>query len=264
MSSTEPTTSLRAILVDDEQPARELLREQLAAHPEIKIVGEADRVSSAAELVKELAPDLIFLDVQMPGQTGFALLPVLSEQASPPLVVFVTAYDTYAVRAFEVNALDYLTKPVNSRRLATTVERLLKAHLRAPLVGTSISPGEPSSANRLETKDLVLLRSKSGMRMIKTEEIYAVEAQRDYTNIIIAGDQTLFMRKKIAQWEKELPSPPFLKVSRRLILNTLLIDQVVSLERERSVLRLKGSQTSLVISRIEVRRIREVLVDRRG
>jgi len=258
VNTAKPAPSLRTIIVDDEKPARELFREQLAAYQEIEIVGEADRVSSATELVRGLAPELVFLDVQMPEETGFALLPVLGGLASPPFVVFVTAYDTYAVRAFEVNALDYLTKPVNNHRLAVTIERLHARRHESP-VGAPEQPPEPQSPARLEICDLVWLQGKFGRRMIQAGEIYAVEAEGDYTNVSIVGDETMFIRKKIQQWELELPTPPFLKVSRRLILNMPFISQFIPLDREHNVLHFKGSEKAMLISRVEVRRIREAV-----
>ena len=111
---------MKAILIDDERLARQELKSLLAAYPEIQIVGEANNVETAIESIKQLKPDVIFLDIQMPGKNGFELL---EEISGVPEVVFVTAYDEYAIRAFEVNALDYLLKPVQSNRLAETVKK---------------------------------------------------------------------------------------------------------------------------------------------
>jgi YesN/AraC family two-component response regulator len=112
---------MRALLVDDERLARSELRRLLGHHPEIEIVGEAANAAEARKALAELEPELLFLDVQMPGETGFDLLASLD---SAPRVVFTTAYDEYALRAFEVSALDYLVKPIDPRRLASTVARL--------------------------------------------------------------------------------------------------------------------------------------------
>ncbi len=124
MNPSTADRTLRAVLVDDEPGARMHLAERLAAHPGIEVVGEADRARSGIDLIQRVKPDVVFLDVQMPGGTGFSLLPLLSDITPAPEVVFVTAYDKYAVKAFESNALDYLTKPVSPQRLAITVERL--------------------------------------------------------------------------------------------------------------------------------------------
>lgn len=114
--------SLRALIIDDERLARNELRRLLSDHPEIEVAGEAANAHEARRAVHDLEPDLLFVDVQMPGESGFDLLASLD---SVPLVVFTTAYDEYALRAFDVSALDYLVKPIDPRRLARTVERLL-------------------------------------------------------------------------------------------------------------------------------------------
>jgi YesN/AraC family two-component response regulator len=133
---------MRALIVDDERLARNELRRLLGRHPEIEIVGEAASAREARKALLELEPDLLFLDVQMPGETGFDLLASLD---AVPLVVFTTAYDEYALRAFEVSALDYLVKPIEPRRLRTTIARLLAM--------TSRAPAEPSdrTASAVET-----------------------------------------------------------------------------------------------------------------
>ena len=111
---------MKALLIDDERLARQELKNLLASHSEIQIVGEANNAETAIESIKQLKPDVIFLDIQMPGKNGFELL---EEISGVPEIIFVTAYDEYAIRAFEVNALDYLLKPVQASRLAETVKK---------------------------------------------------------------------------------------------------------------------------------------------
>ena len=125
--ATMQPKAIRAILVDDESLLRQHLRKRLERHPEIVVVGEADNVQSAAELVAATRPEIIFLDVQMPPDNGFELLRRFEGMDPPPAVVFVTAFDGYAQRAFDAHAVDYLTKPVHPDRLAQTVERLKRA-----------------------------------------------------------------------------------------------------------------------------------------
>lgn len=229
--------AIRAVLVDDENGARMHLAERLAAHPGIEIVGEADRAKAAIDVIQQLKPDVIFLDVQMPGGTGFSLLPLLGEITPTPEVVFVTAYDKYALKAFETNALDYLTKPVSPPRLAITVERLQKR-----LLATGVAPkdeAESSTPSRpLEMRDFVLLREKTSLRMVEAGEICAVEAEADYTHIFLADGGKAFLRKRMSQWEEELPAPPFFKISRRLLLNTQRIKQIVANDRENAEIHL--------------------------
>ena len=251
--------AIRAVLVDDEQGARMHLAERLAAHPGIEIVGEADRAKAAIDLIQQLKPDVVFLDVQMPGGTGFSLLPLLGDIAPSPEVVFVTAYDKYALKAFETNALDYLTKPVSPPRLAITVERLQNC-----LLTTGVTPKDEAEsstpARPLELRDFVLLREKTSLRMVEAGEICAVEAEADYTHIFLADGHKAFLRKRMSQWEEELPAPPFFKISRRLLLNTGRIKQIVANDRENAEIHLRGMTKPLPLSRIELRRLRSACV----
>jgi two-component system LytT family response regulator len=248
---------IRAVLVDDEQPARQHLRERLAAHPGIEVVGEADRVDSAAALIMTEKPDVVFLDVQMPGKTGFDLLPLLSESDFAPAVVFVTAYDKYAMKAFEVNALDYLTKPVSPRRLTLTVERLEKQR-RGDSPPVTDAARENVQDPSLEMRDFIMLRDKKTMRMVEAVEICAVEAKADYTRVDLAGGHTMLVRKSMAQWEQELPAPPFQKISRRLLINAPRIRAIVANDRGVGEIQIDGMEKPLSVSRVELRRIRQI------
>ena len=231
------------------------LAERLAVHPGIEIVGEADRANSAIDLIQRLKPDVVFLDVQMPGGTGFSLLPLLGDMCPSPEVVFVTAYDKYALKAFETNALDYLTKPVSPPRLAITVERLQNC-----LLTTGVTPKDEAEsstpARPLELRDFVLLREKTSLRMVEAGEICAVEAEADYTHIFLADGHKAFLRKRMSSWEEELPAPPFFKISRRLLLNIERIKQIVANDRENAEIHLRGMTKPLPLSRIELRRLR--------
>lgn len=246
---------IRAVVVDDEQAVRMHLNERLAVHPSIEIVGEADRAKSGIDLIQRVHPDVVFLDVQMPGGTGFSLLPLLGDICPPPEVVFVTAYDKYALKAFETNALDYLTKPVSPQRLAITVERLKNRFLSTDQT-TKRELEASAPARPLEMRDLVLLREKASMRMVEAGEICAVEAEADYTRIFLADGDKTFLRKRMSQWEEELPSPPFLKISRRLLLNTQRIKQIVAKDRESAEIHIEGVESPIILSRIELRRLR--------
>ena len=256
MNAAAESGQIRAVIVDDEQPARRQMLDRLAAHPGIVIVGEADRVKSAADLIRKAKPDVIFLDVQMPDGTGFALLPLIDDVDPPPAVVFVTAYDKYALKAFGANALDYLTKPVKASRLALTIDRLQ----RSPLHNNAAPPeaaAQGATAGPLELRDLVLLREKTSMRMVEAGEICAVEAKADYTRIHLAGGHTVLMRKRMAQWEQELPAPPFQKISRRLLLNIPRIKGIVVQDRESAEIQFEGTEKTVTVSRMELRRIRQ-------
>jgi two-component system LytT family response regulator len=255
-NSIKPTPPrLRAILVDDEPPARAHLSSRLKAHPEIEIVGEADDVPSAFALVESARPDVIFLDIQMPRKDGFALLPKLEAIDPQPAVVFVTAYDEYAIRAFEANALDYLTKPVSPERLAKTILRLnnLVRH----------TPPSSEKPNRLSMEDLVLLRVGSKTMMVKVWEILAIQSEGDYTRTLIAdkdGDsQKFLMKQTLSSWECLLPVDLFFKVSRSLVVNTKSIARLVKRESTTWELHLQGIKFPILLSNLESKRLMATL-----
>jgi two-component system LytT family response regulator len=255
-SSEGPTPPrLRAILVDDEPLARIHLASRLKEHPEIEIVGEAEDVSSAVSLISSEKPDVIFLDIQMPKKNGFALLPKLEAIDPQPSVIFVTAFDEYAIKAFEANALDYLTKPVSAGRLAKTMLRLNKQLVSQ----TGISSPTIETGKRLKTEDLVLLREKSLTMMVKTREITAIESQGDYTRIHLCEGKILMMKQTLAIWESQLPADLFAKVSRSLLVNR---KSVARMERKNLLswdLYLEGAKESITLSNLESKRLREVL-----
>jgi two-component system LytT family response regulator len=168
----------------------------------------------------------------------------------------VTAYDKYAIKGFETNGLDYLTKPMSPFRLAITVERLQK-RFRSTAQAT-MSELEPSAPARpLEMRDLVLLRERASFRMVEAGEVCAVEAEADYTHIYLADGGNVFIRKRMNQWEKELPAPPFLKISRRLLLNMPRIKSIVAHNRESAEVQFEGTDKPVTVSRVELRRIRQ-------
>ncbi len=202
---------IRVILADDEPLARENLRDLLAPYPEIEVVGEAGTVSEARKILEDLAPDAVFLDIQMPGGTGFD---VLSDLTHCLQVIFVTAYDKFALRAFQVNAIDYLLKPIDRKLLASAVRKLTAAHL-----------GKGQTALPLHTSpiafrmDDVLISEKGTCFFIPLMTICAIQSFRNYTEVKDDQNQTYIFRRCIKDWCAKLPSPPFLQVDRSLMIN---------------------------------------------
>jgi len=251
---------LRAILVDDESPSRIHLAKRLEARPEVEIVGEAEDVSSAFDLVSSERPDVIFLDIQMPKENGFALLPKLETVEPQPAVVFVTAFDQYAIRAFEANALDYLTKPVSADRLAKTILRLNKQLGPAKAAAhESISPPPTETAKRLEPEDLVLLRERSLSMMVKAREIAAIESQGDYTRIFLSEEKTLMMKQPLSRWESQLPAELFAKVSRSLLVNRKSVAKMARKNLLSWDLYLEGTKAPITLSNLESKRLRQLI-----
>lgn len=205
---------MKALIVDDERLARLELLRLLRAHPEIEIVGEARNAAEAERKIKELRPDLIFLDVQMPARSGFELL---QETPNPPRVIFVTAYDQHALRAFEFGAADYLLKPIEPARLAQSLERLVaKSDVRQ----------EPISSNAiLSERDQVFLKDGERCWFVRVSEIRLLESEGNYTRVYFRELRPLLPRTLHAL-EARLDPKFFLRASRRHLVNVRFIVRV--------------------------------------
>ncbi|MBS0631188.1 MAG: response regulator transcription factor [Verrucomicrobia bacterium] len=236
------TAPLRTLLVDDERLARRALRSLLAAHPEVAIVGEAATVAEAAAVAAGQPVDLIFLDVQMPPGTGFDLLPLLSP---PPAIIFVTAHDSHAVRAFEVSAADYLLKPLSPARLAAAIQRIRH---RAP---TAPAPLRPD--------DTLVLRDRQRVRRVALAEIAAIEADGHYARVYLADEPPMFVQRGIASWAAQLPAPGFLRVDRSLIVNLARVRSLNLQSRSLTELSLMAGGNPLRLGRVASARLRAAL-----
>ena len=206
---------MKAILVDDERLARNELRRLLAAFPAVEIAGEAGNAQQARELIATLRPDVVFLDVQMPGETGMQLLESLEPPA--PQVIFTTAYDEFAVKAFELNALDYLLKPVDPVRLAAAVGKL------AERAGGGPAPAGPTS--RLAAEDKVFVREGDRCWFVEVKTIRLLESEGNYTRVHFADAQPQLFRSLNAM-EERLDPKFFFRANRRQIINLAWIDKI--------------------------------------
>jgi two-component system, LytTR family, response regulator len=216
---------MRALIVDDEPLARRELRRLLSGFPQIEIVGEASDVDEARENIESLAPDIVFLDVQMPGGTGFDLLAQLDRM---PRVIFTTAYDQYAVKAFEVSALDYLLKPIEPDRLAAAVK---KVQATMPAIPGAADPGAspPASSPEAARPDgpLEQLFVRDGPRcwFVPLREVSVFTAEGNYVRLQWGKDKPLLGRSLIALEEK-LDAKRFFRANRRQIVNLDFIEKV--------------------------------------
>jgi two-component system LytT family response regulator len=203
---------MRALLIDDERLARAELRRLLAAHPDVEIVGEAVNAADGVQQIAALKPDLIFLDVQMPGGSGFDMLAALEEA---PDVIFTTAFDQYALQAFEVNALDYLQKPIQAARMAAALQRCAARHQRL----TSSGAVAPTATRKLFIKD--------GERcwFVPVQDIRLFESDGNYTRVYFERQQPLMLRS-LNQLEERLDPDRFFRANRRHIVNLDFIEQV--------------------------------------
>jgi len=204
--------TLRAIIVDDERLARNKLRSMLSVYAQIDVVGEADSVKSAQELIESLQPDVVFLDIQMPGETGFDLIERVEASFK---TIFVTAFDEHAIRAFEVNALDYLLKPVNPARLARSVERLFASF------------AEQESARRLlEYDDHLFLAIDRRSRFLKVSAIKCILAEGPYSRVVTSNGEQSMVLRSLREWEERLPEKHFLRIHRSTIINIERVERI--------------------------------------
>lgn len=231
---------MKAVLIDDEAHARADLRANLAAHPPVTIVGEAATVRSARALLGSADYDVVFLDVQLIGGDSFELVPDIRPGAK---VIFVTGHDRYALRAFEVNALDYLLKPVDGERLAESLRRV--AATRAATEDDDATlPSIP-----LRPDDAVYLRSGLRARFAALADITLMAACENYSEIVLADGARVFLRRSLKAWEQMLPATHFMRVHRTQIVN---LARVVRYERdddERTRLFLDGVSEPVLASR---------------
>ena len=223
----------RVLIADDEPLARERLRMLLAERPELEIVGEAEHGAAAVEAILRERPDLVFLDIHMPELDGIEVARVLAaeaeEGAPPPVIVFVTAYDEYALRAFEVNARDYLTKPVDRERLGEALDRAFAALARAP------SPGlDPSLVAFLETLRrerafpvrFLVRDARGGLYFVRADDIEWVEAEENYVRLHADGRSHL-VRDTMTAFREKLDPARFVRVHRSAIVN---VDRIARVE----------------------------------
>ena len=238
---------MKALLIDDERLARNELRRLLAAFPQVAIAGEAANAKQAREQLTALKPDLIFLDVQMPGETGMEFLASLEPPV--PHVIFTTAYDEFAVKAFELNALDYLLKPVDPVRLAAALEKL-----RAK-VGAPAAPADRPT--RLAAEDKVFVREGDRCWFVEVKTIRLLESEGNYTRVHFDAAQPQLFRSLNAM-EERLDPKYFFRANRRQIINLAWIDKIEPWFSGGLLVHLKGG-AKVELSRRQAQEFREKL-----
>lgn len=237
---------MKAILIDDERLARNELRRLLAAHPDIAIVGEAANAAQARDQLAALNPDLLFLDVQMPGETGMELLESIEPPA--PQVIFTTAYDEFAVKAFELNALDYLLKPVDPARLGAALERLREKAGAAPAAPLD----KPA---RLEAHDKVFVREGDRCWFVEVKRIRLLESEGNYTRVHFDDAQPQLFRSLNAM-EARLDPKDFFRANRRQMINLQWIEKIEPWFSGGLLVQLKGG-AKVELSRRQAQEFRE-------
>ena len=230
-----------ALIIEDEAPARELIRHYLENHHGIELAGECSDGFEGAKQISGLKPDLIFLDIQMPRISGFEMLELLDEN-SMPLIIFTTAYDQFAIRAFEFNALDYLLKPIARERFDQAVSRAL-AQLDA---GSNQSQAIQKVLEKPPAGDgfidRIVLRSGAGIHVIPQEDILCLEAQDDYVLIYTAQKEEFLKKKTLKYYEEHLDPVRFLRVHRSCIVAIDAIQKIEAYSKDAWVACLKNGQ----------------------
>lgn len=224
----------KTIIVDDERLARREMRRLLAEFDEIAVVGEADSLSEAARLIEEQKPNMVFLDIQLSGENGFDLLERVEQNFQ---LIFVTAFDAYAIRAFEVNALDYLLKPVNPERLAKAITRLAEKR------------EEKSELRPLEIDDRIFLELGERSIFLKVCDISHINAAGDYSEVFTIDRRKFLIEKPLREWETRLPEKHFLRIHRQTIINLEEVEEIETWFNRTFQVRLKKFTEPLAVSR---------------
>jgi two-component system, LytTR family, response regulator len=251
---------VRILVVDDEQPARMLIREYLADRPDLTVVGECSDGFEAVKAVGELDPDILLLDIQMPKLDGFEVLELLDREIP---VVFVTAYDSYSIRAFEVHAVDYLLKPYARERLLEAIERARGrlAQLRTTKsAGSDVLP-ETTTARAVrkarQPLERILIRDGAKVHVVPVASVLYIEAQDDYV-CVVTKDQKLLKQQTLTEIEASLDPRRFVRIHRSFLLN---VDSLVKIEpyaKDSRVAILRGD-VRLPVSRSGYDRLRALL-----
>lgn len=235
---------MKAIIIDDERLARQELKNLLAVHKEIEVIAECNNAQSAKEKIAELNPDVIFLDIQMPGKTGLELI---EEVSALPDVVFVTAYDEYAIKAFEVNAYDYLLKPVSPERLAETIKKLT-------LKETS---ERKENTTPLTENDRVFIKDGEKTWFVQLNNIRLFESEGNYVRVYFDNFRPLILRS-LNSLEERLNEKSFFRASRKHIINLSWVESIETWFNGGLMVKLKGGQ-QIEISRRQAVKLKDMM-----
>jgi two-component system, LytTR family, response regulator len=243
--------SFRTIIIDDERLARNELKKLLQEFGEIEVIDEAANVQEGIEKIEQHNPDLIFLDIQMPGKTGFDLLEELERS---PKVIFTTAYDEFALKAFEVNALDYLLKPVEPRRLSDAIHKLHQEESREPSVNGN---GVVTRTGLLGEEDQVFVKDGERCWFVKLNEIRLFESVGNYAKVFFGPNKPLIL-KSLNALEERLDEKVFFRANRKHIINMRWIEKIEPYFNGGLLLELKGGE-KIEVSRRQTVKFKEMM-----
>jgi two-component system, LytTR family, response regulator len=241
---------IKTVIIDDERLARNELKKLLLDFPEIEVVAEAANATEGVEKIDSLNPDLIFLDIQMPGKTGFDML---AELDKAPFVIFTTAYDEYALKAFEVNALDYLLKPVEPKRLADAIQKLHVEEDKEPINESDIS----TNKSILNEHDQVFVKDGERCWFVKLSDIRLFESVGNYAKVYFGPNKPLIL-KSLNALEERLDEKIFFRANRKHIVNLRLIEKIEPYFNGGLLLELKGGE-KIEVSRRQTVKFKEMM-----
>jgi two-component system LytT family response regulator len=241
---------MKAIIIDDERLARNELKKMLTEFPEVEVVAEAANADEGMEKIESFAPDLVFLDIQMPGKTGFDML---AELDKAPNVIFTTAYDEFALKAFEVTALDYLLKPVETKRLADAIQKYHSFEERED------QPSQPANYNRsvLNETDQVFVKDGERCWFVKLTDIRLFESVGNYAKVYFGANKPLIL-KSLNALEERLDEKIFFRANRKHIVNLRLIEKIEPYFNGGLLLELKGGE-KIEVSRRQTVKFKEMM-----
>lgn len=239
----------KVILIDDERLARSELKRLLQEHPDVEVIGEAANANEGREMIKSLSPDLIFLDIQMPGETGFEMLESLDKS---PQVIFVTAYDEYALKAFEINAIDYLMKPVEPKRLDDALHKLD--------MKDSKNNGESDAyyyRSVLGENDQVFVKDGEKCWFVKLGDVRLFESVGNYAKVFFGNNKPLIL-KSLNALEERLDDKVFFRANRKHIINLRMIDKIETYFNGGLLVELKNGE-KIEVSRRQAVKFKEMM-----
>ncbi|WKZ59733.1 MAG: response regulator [Cyclobacteriaceae bacterium] len=239
---------MKALIVDDERLARKELMKLLEDHPSIEVVGEAANADEAITMVNELNPDLLFLDIQMPGKTGFQLL---EELDSVPMVVFTTAYDEFALKAFEVSALDYLLKPIQAERLSETVSKIMERERNK----VNVARGEGDK--KLGLNDQVFVKDGERCWFVSLSNIRLFESDGNYIKVYFDTNRPM-IHKSLNALDEKLDERAFFRASRKHIINLSWVEGIEPWFNGGLMVKLKGGD-KVEVSRRQAAKFKDMM-----
>jgi DNA-binding LytR/AlgR family response regulator len=246
--------AMRTLIVDDEAPARERLKRYLANLQEVEVIGEAKDGVQAVQMIEAQSPELVLLDIQMPGLDGFGVVEVLED---PPPIIFVTAYDQYAIRAFEVHALDYLLKPFSQQRLAKAIHRAQEALAEGQDLSAQLRPLLEGLAAEGRYLTRLAVRDRDCIRVLDADSVDWIGVE-DEQVMVHVGDQAYPIRRTLAELEARLDPERFFRAHRSAIVNLYRVQEIIPWFKGSHILRLTtGAEVDL--SRARARALRKLL-----